>query len=151
MSSTGNPELPPPREDALDLLLAPAPTDRAAYIEKEIKAHQILGGTLSHDEAHIKERAGKFFDRGLRPAGAARQIAAIFASGSRVAALKSVSLPILVIHGDADPLVPVEGGIDTANTIPGAELLVIEGMGHSWPQVVWPQLVAAIAGHAKST
>lgn len=70
------------------------------------------------------------------------------ASGNRKEALKSVQVPTLVIHGDADPLVPVEGGIDTANAIPGAELMIIEGMGHSLPPEVAPQVIEAIARHA---
>ena len=58
-----------------------------------------------------------------------------------------MSAPTLVIHGAADPLVPLEGGRDTARAIPGAELLVIEGMGHDLPEGAWPQLVGAISEH----
>ena len=67
---------------------------------------------------------------------------------SRKQALGSVKVPTLVIHGDADPLVPVEGGIDTAKAIPDAELLIIEGMGHDLPPAVWPQVFDAIVEHA---
>jgi pimeloyl-ACP methyl ester carboxylesterase len=54
----------------------------------------------------------------------------------------------LVIHGDSDPLIPVEGGIDTAESIPGAKLMIIEGMGHDLPIDVWTQILDAIVGHA---
>ena len=149
MSSTGNPALPPPRPEAIEVLLKPPAADREAHIESSVEASQILGGTaLPFDEDRVRERAGRVYDRGLSPAGTARQLAAILASGSRKEALRSVSVPTLVIHGDIDPLVPVEGGIDTAEAIPGAQLLIIEGMGHDLPPAIWPQLMDAIVKHA---
>lgn len=149
MSSTGDPQLPPPKPEAAAILVTPAPTDRAGYIESSIKTWRVLSGPgYPLDEDRTRERAGQSFDRGLSPDGTARQLAAIIASGSRKEALKSVQVPTLVIHGDADPLVPVEGGIDTANAIPGAELMIIEGMGHSLPSEVAPQVIEAIARHA---
>jgi pimeloyl-ACP methyl ester carboxylesterase len=149
MSSTGNPGLPPPKPDALSVLVTPFPTDREGYLEHSIKTWRVLGGPgFPVDEDVIKERAGRLFDRGLSPAGTIRQLAAILASGSRQEALQSITVATLVIHGDADPLVPVEGGIDTANSIPGAGLLIIEGMGHDLPLAVAPQVIEAIARHA---
>jgi pimeloyl-ACP methyl ester carboxylesterase len=100
------------------------------------------------DEARDLERAAQTFTRGLYPAGVARQMVAILASGSRKAALAKVRVPTLVIHGDADPLVPVACGIDVADTVPGAQRLIIEGMGHALPITMWPRIVAAIATHA---
>jgi pimeloyl-ACP methyl ester carboxylesterase len=101
------------------------------------------------DEEKLRQRAGRIFDRGLCPQGTDRQLAAILTAKGRRAALQSVENPTLVIHGGADPLVPVEAGIDTANAIPGAELLLIEGMGHSLPEAVWPQIITAVIQHAK--
>jgi pimeloyl-ACP methyl ester carboxylesterase len=150
MSSSGNPELPPPKPEALSILVTPAPTDRAGYLEYAIKTWATLSGpNFPLDEEYITRRAELSFERGLSVAGTARQLAAILASGSRKEALKSVTVPTLVIHGDADPLVPVEGGIDTADSIPGAELLIVEGMGHSLPPVLAPRVIEAIAGHAR--
>jgi pimeloyl-ACP methyl ester carboxylesterase len=149
MSTTGDPSLPPPKPEAAAILVTPAPTDRQGHLEYAIKTWQVLNGPVYPlDEDRTRERAGRSFDRGLSPAGTARQLAAILASGSRKEALRSVSAPTLVIHGDADPLVPVEGGIDTANAIPGAELVIVEGMGHGLPVEVWPQVIDAIARHA---
>lgn len=149
MSSTGDPDLPPPTLEALSILLTPAPADRAGYIESSVQTWRVLNGPgFPIDEDRIRERAGRSFDRGLSPAGTVRQLAAILASGSRKEALKSVTIPTLVIHGNADPLVPVEGGIDIANSIPGAELMIIEGMGHDLPPAVAPQVIEAIARHA---
>jgi len=77
-------------------------------------------------------------------------LAAILASGSRKDALKKLKTPTLVIHGDEDPLVPVEGGRDTAEAIPGAKLLIIEGMGHGIPVEAAPRIIEAIVHHAAS-
>jgi pimeloyl-ACP methyl ester carboxylesterase len=149
MSSTGNPELPPPTPEAAAILVTPAPTDRAGYIESSVQSWRVLAGpTFPMDETLVRERAERFFDRGINPAGSARQLAAVLASGSRKEALKSVTLPVLVIHGDADPLVPVKGGVDTADSIPGAELLIIEGMGHALPPALWSPIIDAIVNHA---
>jgi pimeloyl-ACP methyl ester carboxylesterase len=78
----------------------------------------------------------------------ARQLVAILANGNRASNLGSIKVPTLVIHGGDDPLVPVEGGKETAEKIPGSELIIIEGMGHSLPPETWPQIVDAIAKNA---
>jgi pimeloyl-ACP methyl ester carboxylesterase len=149
MSTMGDPNLPPPKPEAAAVLVTPAPKDREAYLEHSIQVWQILNGPVyPPDEDRAREHAGQAFDRGLNPAGVARQLAAIWASGSRKEALKAITTPTLVIHGDADPLVPLEGGVDTANAIPGAELMIIEGMGHGLPPDIWPQVIDAIARHA---
>ena len=71
------------------------------------------------------------------------------AAENRTEALKAVRAPTLVIHGSADPLVSVEGGKATADAVPGAKLLVIDGMGHALPIACWPQVIDAIAAHAR--
>jgi pimeloyl-ACP methyl ester carboxylesterase len=73
---------------------------------------------------------------------------AVLASGSRKERLHHVKIPTLVIHGTVDPLVRPEGGKDTAASIPGAKLLMIEGMGHALPIPMWPQIIDAIDKHA---
>jgi pimeloyl-ACP methyl ester carboxylesterase len=77
----------------------------------------------------------------------ARQYTAILASGDRRPLLSSIKIPALVIHGADDPLIPVEGGKDTARVIPGASLLIINGMGHDMPKGVWAEIVDAISNH----
>ena len=149
MSTTGDPSVPPPAPEALAVLLAPRPVEREAYFQNYLRTWAVLRGPgFPLDEARDLERAARNFERGLHPDGVARQLAAIIASGSRKEALRAVRVPTLVIHGDADPLVRVEGGIDTANAVPGARLLVIKGMGHALPISMWPQIIEAIAGHA---
>ena len=152
MSATGHPSLPMAAPEVLSMLLAPVPTERAEYIEFNSKVWQAINcPAFPIDEELSQELSARSFDRGSNPAGSARQLAAIIASGSRRKLLESVQVPTLVIHGDADPLIPVEGGIDTAETIPGAKLIVMEGMGHALPVTpqAWPQVVDAIAGHCR--
>jgi len=150
MSTTGNPALPPPDAAAMGALTTPAPTERAAAIEHAVKIWRVIGSPgFPFDEAWVRERAARGFDRGVSPAGFARQLVAILASGNRKPALAAVRTPSLVIHGAADPLVPLAGGRDTAEAIPGAELLVIDGMGHDLPKPLWPTFVDAIAKHAE--
>jgi pimeloyl-ACP methyl ester carboxylesterase len=149
MSTTGNPELPTPNPEVISLLIAPVPEDRDGYIDSSVHTSRVLSSPgFPFEEDRVRQRAGRCFDRGLSPNGTLRQLSAIIASGSRKEALKSVGVPTLVIHGDADVLVPVAGGIDTAKAIPGAELMIIEGMGHDLPEGVAVQVIKAITRHA---
>ncbi len=149
MSTTGAPGLPGPTAQAAAILLKPAPTDRAGYLASYSETWKVLrAGDFPQDEARDAARAEQAFDRGLNPAGTARQLVAIIASGSRKQALGAVRVPTLVIHGDADPLVPLGCGLDTAKSVPAAKLRVVEGMGHALPISMWPQVIDAIAAHA---
>jgi pimeloyl-ACP methyl ester carboxylesterase len=149
MATSGDPSLPPPTPEALQLLMTPTPTDEAGYSRRYLQIMRVLRGPgFPLDEARDAERAAQNFARGVYPPGVARQLVAILASGSRKAALARVRVPTLVIHGDADPLVRVECGIDVADTVPGAERLIIEGMGHALPITMWPPIIDAIATHA---
>src|SRR5215472_8470002 len=115
MSTTGEPGLPQARPEAMGALLTPAPTERAAAIEHGLRLWRTIGSPgFPFDEGEVRERAALAFDRGQSPAGVARQLVAILASGSRRAALASVRAPTLGIHGAADPLIPVEAWRATA-------------------------------------
>jgi len=96
----------------------------------------------------VRAAAALAYDRAYYPEGTARQVAAILSAKDRTAALGEVAVPTLVIHGDADPLVTPSGGEATAKAVPGAELLIIEGVGHDLPEAVWPEVIAAIAANA---
>jgi pimeloyl-ACP methyl ester carboxylesterase len=151
MSATGNPRLPPPSREATMMLMAPPPNTREEFLARFAQTMKFLrAGHFPQDEALDRSRAERIFARGLSPAGAGRQLRAILASGSRKHRLRAVKVPILVIHGTADPLVHPFGGKDTAASIPGAKLLMIQGMGHSLPMELWPQIIDAIATHAHS-
>jgi pimeloyl-ACP methyl ester carboxylesterase len=149
MSTTGNPKVPQPTREATAVLMAPPVTTRDEYIVRYAQTWKVLrAGSFPEDEALDRARAERTFERGLNPAGVGRQLRAILASGSRKARLASVKAPTLVIHGTVDPLVRPEGGQDTAASIPGAKLLMVEGMGHALPIRMWPEIVDAIDKHA---
>jgi pimeloyl-ACP methyl ester carboxylesterase len=149
MSTTGNPKVPSPTREAAAVLMAPPPTTKEEYLERFAHTWKVLRvGSFPEDEAFDRSRAERNFERGLSPAGVGRQLRAILASGSRKERLGSVKAPTLVIHGTVDPLVHPEGGQDTAASIPGAKLLMIEGMGHALPIPMWPQIIGAIDQHA---
>ena len=149
MSTTGNPDLPQPSDEAVALLTEPQPKDRGQFIARFKRNSKVLrAGHFAEDEALDHSRAERVFDRGLNPAGVGRQIRAVLASGSRKERLHNVKAPTLVIHGTADPLVDPKAGQDTAISVPGAKLMMIEGMGHALPMPMWPEIIDAIDKHA---
>jgi pimeloyl-ACP methyl ester carboxylesterase len=149
MSTTGNPRIPPPSREATAVLMAPPPASKEEYFVRYAQTWKVLrNGSFPQDEALDRSRAERTYERGLNPAGVGRQLRAILASGSRKQRLGSVRAPTLVIHGTVDPLVRPEGGKDTAASIPGADLLMIEGMGHALPIPMWGQVIDAIDKHA---
>ena len=149
MASSGEPTLPPPTPEAMQVLLTPTPLDYPGYLARYLRTWQVLRvGSFPQDEALDPVKARLAFERGLNPAGVARQLVAIIASGSRRPALTKVGTPTLVIHGDVDPLVPLAHGQDVASAVPGAKIQIIPGMGHALPISMWPQIIGAIAKHA---
>jgi len=150
MGTSGHPRLPPPTQEAMAVLMTPTPLDRDAYMERFLWTWRVLrGSAFPEDEARERARAERIFARGINPPGVARQLAAIFASGDRSAALPKVRVPMLVIHGTADPLVPVEGGRAIAAGVPGARGVEIEGMGHALPPAVWDEVVEEVEKRAR--
>jgi pimeloyl-ACP methyl ester carboxylesterase len=150
MSTTGNPKLPQPSREAISLFMAPPPRSRDEYIARFERNSKVLrAGRFPEDEALDRSRAERVFDRGLNPPGIGRQIRAVLASGSRKERLRKVKAPTLVIHGTADPLVDPKAGQDTAVSIPGAKLMMVQGMGHALPMAVWPEIIDAIDKHAR--
>jgi pimeloyl-ACP methyl ester carboxylesterase len=148
MSTTGNPDLPQGKPDAIAAVVAPAPEEREAYVEHNVNIwRRIWSPGFPFEEKRARTFLEKSYDRSYYPRGMARQNTAILASGDRRPLLSSIKIPTLVIHGADDPLIPVEGGKDTARVIPGASLLIIHGMGHDMPKGVWAEIVDAISDH----
>jgi len=143
--STPAPALTDPTPAAVGVLMqAPAAT-REAAIDQMLEASRVIGSPgYPPDDQWRAELAGQLWDEGVDPAGTARQLMAIYASGDRTEAVRGIAVPTLVVHGDSDPLINVSAGRRTAELIAGAELLVIPGMGHDLPRPVWPALVDAV-------
>jgi pimeloyl-ACP methyl ester carboxylesterase len=151
MSTTGSRIHGQPALSVYRYLLRPPPRDREGYIERSAEVFGLVGSTgFERDEQYIRERAGRAFDRGFDIRAGGRQLGAIVASGDRTKKLGRIKAPTLVIHGTVDKMVRPSGGRATARAIPGARLMMIDGMGHDLPRGVWPQIIDAVAEHARA-
>ena len=154
MSSTGDRAVGQPHPEALALFAAGPPTNRAGFVQRMVDASRVIGSPgypPSVDE--VAARAGRAFDRARDPLGlgVVRQAIAVLASGDRTARLRAIDVPTLVIHGAGDRMCDASGGRATAAAIPGAELVVMDGMGHDLPAALWPQLASRIAAHVAAS
>ena len=148
MSTTGDPDVGQPTPEALGVLLTPPPQTREQMQDRRVASAHAFGSTGLWDEPAVRARAGEQWDRKHDATGVARQLVAILASGSRTEKLRQLDIPTLVIHGTIDNLVGPTGGERTAEVVPDAKLMLVEGMGHDLPQVLWPRIVDAITSHA---
>lgn len=149
MSTTGKRGLPGAKKEVLQHLLSkPASDAMSDILAHSAKTWQLIGSpAYPTDKDTIEIFVKNLLERGMKRTGTARQMLAILASVNRHKNLKKVSLPSLVIHGKADPLVPVECGIDTANSIPNAKLELIDGMGHDFPVELIPRITQRVIDH----
>jgi pimeloyl-ACP methyl ester carboxylesterase len=145
MSTTGDRAVGQAEPWALAILMRPPATTREQAINDGVDAFRKLGSPgYPDDDEFLRTKVAEHYDRAQHPVGALRHTAAVVASGDRTAGLREVRVPAVVVHGEADPLVNVDGGKATAEAIPGAELVLIPGMGHNLPRAVWPEIVDAI-------
>jgi pimeloyl-ACP methyl ester carboxylesterase len=152
MSSTGNRWTGQPALRVYPIFLRRAPARRDAFIAHTEALFTAIGSRrVPRDPEDIRAIAAASYDRDHDHSGPLRQLAAILASGDRTPELRRITAPTLVIHGSADPLVALSGGRATARAIPGAELMIVPGMGHDLPRALWPQLIEAISRHATRT
>jgi pimeloyl-ACP methyl ester carboxylesterase len=131
-------------------LMSTPPEDREGLIEHAVETSRLIGSPAYFDEARARMVRTRAVDRSVYPAGVLRQLGAIIAAPSRRESLGRLRIPALVIHGDADPLVPLENGRRTAAAIPGSKLVVLAQMGHDLPPQLWPRIIDAIAENASS-
>jgi pimeloyl-ACP methyl ester carboxylesterase len=149
MSTTGAREVGQPHPEAIPMLLRRPPADREGFAEFVVETWRVIGSPgFEADEEALRARGRATFDRGIHSEGTARQLVAIIASGDRTEELRKLDVPTLVIHGVDDVLIDVSGGKATAAAIPGAELVLIDGMGHDLPRPLWPRLVDLIVENA---
>jgi proline iminopeptidase len=149
MSTTGSRRLPKPTLAATSAMLtAPAKRgDVEGGTARMFKLFRAIGGRIQDSDAALWAHCERHVRRSYRPAGTARHLLAVAASGDRTEVVRRIGRPALVIHGSDDPLLPVEHGRATARQIGGATLLVIEGMGHDLPVSLHDRLTSAIARH----
>jgi len=142
-----------PRLRAMGTLLARPPRSREEFVELVQKTFEVIGSPAhpmdAKREAEFERILAESWDRGHNPAGTARQLHAITASGDRSRQLGGVRAPTVVIHGDSDPLVRPAAGRSVAKAIPGARLRIVEGMGHDMPPALFETLVDEIAANAE--
>ena len=151
MSSTGEPEYGRSSAEALAVLMAEPTTNRDEYIERQVAAQRVYGSKPEWvDESYVRARAARAYDRCFHPAGVGRQMRAIRHDGDRADALRALDVPTLVVHGDRDTLIDPSGGRRTAELVPGARYVEIEGMGHDSPVAVWDLWVDTWAEFAHS-
>ncbi len=160
MSTTGKRDLPAAKPEAMAALMTPpASFDREARIQRTINTFRVIGSPgYPATDPEIRAFAEREVDRApYEPTGIARQMAAIIAAPPRNDLLKTVQAPALVIHGADDPLVPVDGGKDTAASIPGARLEIVPGMAHDFTDALLPvylrligDFVTKVEGKAKA-
>ena len=152
MSGPSGEEHVQPTERGRAVLFVPAPETREQRVEVGVWAKkELLGPADPFDDAYERARIARAIERAYHPAGFVRQLQAIAAAPGRLERLGSLRAPALVIHGDADILVPVENGRNVAAAIPGARLVEIEGMGHDVPRRVWAQVADEIAAIARQS
>jgi pimeloyl-ACP methyl ester carboxylesterase len=146
MSTTGDRQVGNPTEEATQALLGPAPRTREEALDRAVRTYAVLGSPgFPLDEPALRARVGAAWDRAIHdPKGVIRQLAAIWASGDRTDKLAQIDVPVTIVHGSEDPLISVSGGRATAKAIPGAELDVIEGMGHDLPRDLWSRILDRI-------
>ncbi len=148
MSTTGDRSVGQASPEASELLFTPVGPERQDTIDRAILGAETYGSPDHIDREALAARAGAAYDRCFHPAGTGRQLMAINASGDRTELLASVTTPFLVIHGDQDRLIDMSGGVRTAEVVPGAELVILEGMGHDLPPAFWDRIVSRITDHA---
>ncbi|WP_410648073.1 alpha/beta fold hydrolase [Amycolatopsis sp. cmx-4-54] len=145
MSTTGNRFVGRPSAKAMAMLLTAPPRGREEYVDSLVRTFRVIGSPgYPFDEARMRERAERSFDRGVNPGGTARQLAAIVSSRDRFRALRRLEVPALVVHGSKDPLVHVSGGRATARALRKSEVDIVPGMGHDLPRAIWPRLTRGL-------
>lgn len=154
MTTTGNPKLPRPSGDVMKAMVrrGPQPTSRDEIIDLSVATFEVIGTPGENQNTNgMRDRITRSYDRSYNPAGLARQMSAIVASGDFRKHTRSIKAPTLVLHGSVDPLVPIEGGRDVAKLVRGARMEVLEGMGHDVPPRFLPEITRHMLDHFGAT
>jgi pimeloyl-ACP methyl ester carboxylesterase len=145
--STAGPDVPPPSPETMSVLLSPLPTDRASFVDWNVLMYTRTGAkNPPPDIDWIRRRAERTWDQGWTTAGFLRHLLAVISATNRKPLLASLKVPVSIVHGDADPVFPVETARQLARAIPGAPLMIVPGMGHDVPPAFWPVVFDAVRG-----
>ena len=145
MSSTGNRTVGGSRQSVREALMKVAPDDRSGWIDHRVETERYWASPDLWNPQWVRAKGAAMFDHGVDPQGTQRQYQAVLTSPIRDEALRSLSVPCLVMHGSADTLIGPSAGRHTADCIPGARYVEIDGLGHDLPPAMWDRLVAEIA------
>ncbi|MGI8662028.1 MAG: alpha/beta fold hydrolase [Acidimicrobiales bacterium] len=148
MSMSGDADVGAPSPEAVASLLRTPATNRAEAIAAYVETWRVIGTPEAFDEEALGAKGAAAHDRAFNPAGTARQLLAILASGSRAEGLRALDVPTLVIHGSSDPLVDISGGRRTAELVSGATFVEIDGMAHDLPPNSRTRVIDEITRHA---
>ena len=154
MTTTGNPKLPRPSGNVMKAMVrrGPQPTSRDEIIDQSVATFGVIGTPGEDQNTNgMRDRITRSYDRSFNPAGVLRQMSAIVASGDFRKHTRSIKSPTLVVHGNADPLVPIEGGHDIAKLVRGARMEIMDGMGHDVPPRFLPQITKLMLDHFDAT
>jgi pimeloyl-ACP methyl ester carboxylesterase len=152
MSSSGRRGLPGPKPAVRSAMMRPPvnAASRKEVVDRAAELYRLIGSpSFPTPERTLRANIERALDRSINPDGVARQMVAIVSCGDRTPLLRRIRCPAMVIHGAADPLVPLACGADTAKAIPGASLHVIEGMGHDLPSQLIERLLALLDHHLR--
>jgi fermentation-respiration switch protein FrsA (DUF1100 family) len=148
MTSSSAQGLPAPSDALVALLARREAGSREAALQQQADLLAALGSPAVHgDRALLLHQAEQAYDRAFNPEGVQRQLLAILAESSRVELLNRLTVPTLVVHGTADPLLPVMHGVHVAAHIKGAELKLIPGLAHRFQDAFKEPLLAAVLPH----
>ncbi len=146
MSRTGEPDVGQSSPEAFAILTGPPTTDEESALQRAVDGARVWGSPAFFDEARARAEAAEAYARCFDPAGVGRQFFAVGAAGSWADEVPGVTTPTLVMHGNCDTLIDISGGRRTAELIPGARFVEIDGMGHDYPPQLWDRWVDEIAG-----
>jgi pimeloyl-ACP methyl ester carboxylesterase len=150
MSNTGHRWKGTPGLRVYPMFMRRPADNREGAIESTVSTFRLIGSPgFPFEEDELRRVAQLSYERGYNPAGTARQLAAILAAGDRVAELRRITAPTVVIHGTRDRLVRPSGGRETARAIAGAQLVEIDGMGHDLPPGAWDRIIDAIVANTR--
>ena len=151
MSSSGNPDLPPGDDEVQMKFVAPLPPERDAAVAQYQQAWQAAAGPhFDSMQVGLARVSAQAIERGFPRDGFVRQLLAILHQEDRRSALANLEVPSLVIHGNADPLVPLAAGEDTAKALANGRIAVLDKLGHDLPDPMLPEIASHIVEHVRT-